>query len=81
MGGGGGSGYISYGFQGGGGSLDLNFVRRGGGVIQNLDDGSKFQPAPPDTNNERSLRVLNRSIAVRKIVSVTHFFQEACHGS
>ena len=26
------------------GSLDLNFVRRG--VIQNLDDGSKFQPAP-----------------------------------
>ena len=33
------------------GSLDLNFVRSGGGggVIQNLDDGSKFQPGPPDT--------------------------------
>ena len=31
-----------------GGSLNLNFVRRG--VIQNLDDGSKFQQAPtPDT--------------------------------
>ena len=30
---------------GGGGSLDFNFVRRG--VIQNLDDGSKFQPPPP----------------------------------
>ena len=26
------------------GSLDLNFVRRG--VIQNLEDASKFQPAP-----------------------------------
>ena len=26
--------------RGGGGSWDLNFVRRG--VIQNLDDGSKF---------------------------------------
>ena len=33
------------GFQGGG-SFDLNFVK-GGGVIQNLDDGSKFQPVPP----------------------------------
>ena len=35
-------------FPGGGaGSLDLNFVSRGGGgVIQNLDDGSKFQPPP-----------------------------------
>ena len=30
----------------GGGSLDLNFARRGGGVIQNSDDRSKFQPAP-----------------------------------
>ena len=31
-----------------GGSLDLNFVRMGGGgVIQNLDEGSKFQPPPP----------------------------------
>ena len=29
---------------GGGVSLDLNLIRRG--VIQNLDDGSKFQPAP-----------------------------------
>ena len=37
--GGGGSGYIPCSFQGGGGSLDLNFVMRGGGVIQNLDDG------------------------------------------
>ena len=27
------------------GSLDLNLVRRG--VIQNLDDGSKFQLTPP----------------------------------
>ena len=34
-------------FPGGGVSLDLNFVRRGEGVIQNLDDGSKFQPAHP----------------------------------
>ena len=37
-------------FPGGGGggaaSLDLNFARRVGGVIQNLDDGSKFQPPP-----------------------------------
>ena len=32
-------------FPGGGGSFDLNFVRSG--VIQNLDDGSKFQPHPP----------------------------------
>ena len=50
--GGGGSGYISCGFRGGdGGSLDLNLVRRGGGVIQNMGDGSKFQqpPPPPDT--------------------------------
>ena len=31
---------------GGGGSLDLNFVRRGGGSFQNLNDGSKFQPPP-----------------------------------
>ena len=30
---------------GGGGSLDLIFFRRG--VIQNLDDGLKFQPPPP----------------------------------
>ena len=38
-----------------GGSLDLNYVWRGGG-IQNLGDGSKFQPPLPLTlNNERSL--------------------------
>ena len=45
-------------FPGGGGgvSLDLNFVRRGEGVIQNLDDGSKFQPDQPwHLNNEKSL--------------------------
>ena len=50
-----GSGDTSCGFQGG--SLDLNFVRRGGGggVIQNLDDGSKFQPPPLTLNDERSL--------------------------
>ena len=32
-----------------GGSLDLSFVRRGGGGHPQLDDGSKFQPAPSDT--------------------------------
>ena len=48
MGGGGGQ-IIFHVVSRGGGSLDLNFVRRGGGVIQSLDDGSKLQPAPPDT--------------------------------
>ena len=30
---------------GGGGSLYLNFARREGGIIENLDDGSKSQLA------------------------------------
>ena len=42
MGGGGGVRLYFMWFPGGGGSLDLIFVWRGGGVIQNLDDGSKF---------------------------------------
>ena len=45
--GGGGGGQAIYHVVSRGGSLDLNFVRRGG-VIQNLDDGSKI-------NNEWSL--------------------------
>ena len=53
-GGGGGVGLYSMWFQGG--SLDLNFVRRRG-VIQKLDDGSKFQPPPIHLNNERSLNI------------------------
>ena len=40
MGGGGGGEVRLYFMWFPGGSLDLNFVRRG--VIQNLDDGSKF---------------------------------------
>ena len=38
LGGGGGSGYISRGFQGGG-VIGFKFCWEGGGVIQNLDDG------------------------------------------
>ena len=50
MGGGGGVRLYFMWFPGGGGSLDLNFVvKGGGGVIQNLDDGSNFQCPPPLT--------------------------------
>ena len=46
--GGGGEGVSLYFMWFPGGSLDLNFVfLGGGGVIQKLDDRSKFQPQPP----------------------------------
>ena len=51
--GGGGGQVIFHVVSRGRGSLDLKFARRG--VIQSLNDRSKFQPPPRHLNNERSL--------------------------
>ena len=49
MGGGGQVIFLVVSRGGGVGSLYLHYVRMGGGVIQNLDDGSNSMSPPPHT--------------------------------